>query len=107
MGFILTMNTPYKHIEANIYSHKIWDSCTVPKVLKTRYERLLKEAGFTIILFNEHHFDKQGYTCFWLLGESHLAIHTFPESGKSYIELSSCSKEKLDLFINKMNQTNA
>ncbi|WCC44352.1 hypothetical protein PJW08_11460 [Tenacibaculum finnmarkense] len=40
------MNTSYKHIEANIYSHKIWDTCTVPKVLKIRYEYLLKEVWF-------------------------------------------------------------
>jgi S-adenosylmethionine/arginine decarboxylase-like enzyme len=28
----------------------------------------------------------------YLLGESHFAIHTFPEHGKSYIELSSCNE---------------
>ncbi|MFC2109541.1 S-adenosylmethionine decarboxylase [Bacteroidota bacterium] len=100
------METTYKHIEANIYSHKIWSSCIHPKKLKETYGDLLKKAGFTIILFNEHHFPEQGYTCFWLLGESHLAIHTFPESNKSYIELSSCNKEKLDLFIRKTNATN-
>ena len=101
------MKTTYKHIEANIYCHKIWSACIEPKELKERYENLLKEINFTIILFNEHHFPKQGYTCFWLLGESHLAIHTFPESGKSYIELSSCNKEKLDLFISKTEGTDA
>jgi S-adenosylmethionine decarboxylase len=101
------MNTTYKHIEANIYSHKLWSPCIKPKELKDTYDTLLKEIGFTIVLFNEHHFTEQGYTCFWLLGESHLAIHTFPESGKSYIELSSCNKEKLDLFIRKTNSTNA
>lgn len=101
------METTYKHIEANIYSHKIWSSCIAPKKLKETYGSLLKEVGFTIILFNEHHFPEQGYTCFWLLGESHLAIHTFPESNKSYIELSSCNKEKLDLFIHKTEEKNA
>ena len=100
------MNTTYKHIEANIYSHKIWTVCIEPKELKDIYGSLLKEIGFTIVLFNEHHFPEQGYTCFWLLSESHLAIHTFPESGKSYIELSSCNKGKLDLFIQKTNGTN-
>lgn len=100
------MNTTYKHTEANIYSHKIWSVCIDPKALKDTYEGLLKEIGFTIILFNEHHFPEQGYTCFWLLGESHLAIHTFPESGKSYIELSSCNKDKLDLFIGKTDKLN-
>jgi len=101
------MDTTYKHIEANIYSHKLWSDCIDPKQLKDTYERLLNEVGFTIVLFNEHHFPEQGYTCFWLLGESHLAIHTFPESRKSYIELSSCNKEKLAVFISKTNSINA
>ena len=92
----------YKHTEANIYSHKFWTVCTEPEELRNTFERVLKEVDFTIVLFNEHHFTAQGYTCFWLLGESHLAIHTFPESGKSYVELSSCNKIKRDLFILKI-----
>ena len=100
------MKEIYKHTEANIYNHKLWSNCIDPSVLKKTYSNLLKEAGFDVVLFNEHHFPEQGYTCFWLLAESHLAIHTFPESGKSYIELSSCNKEKRDVFIEKMNHTN-
>lgn len=101
------MSTIYKHTEANIYSHKFWTACTEPKELRETFERFLKEVDFTIVLFNEHHFVEQGYTCFWLLGESHLAIHTFPESGKSYVELSSCNKTKRDLFMLKVSaQTN-
>ncbi|MGB2128597.1 MAG: S-adenosylmethionine decarboxylase [Flavicella sp.] len=96
------MKTTYKHIEANIYNHAFWSDCTVPNILKKTYDALLKESGFSVILFNEHHFPVKGYTCFWLLGESHLAIHTFPESGKSYIELSSCNKEKLEHFKNAL-----
>ena len=92
------METNYKHIEANIYNHRFWSTCIEPKELVATYKTQLTNAGFTILLFNEHHFPKQGYTCFWLLGESHLAIHTFPESGKSYIELSSCNLEKLEAF---------
>ncbi len=92
------METDYKHIEAHIYNHSFWTDCTDPAHLKETYEALLQKSGFTILLFNEHHFPQQGYTCFWLLGESHLAIHTFPESNKSYVELSSCNKEKLENF---------
>jgi S-adenosylmethionine decarboxylase len=92
------MESNYKHIAANIYNHQFWSACIEPTELVTTYENYLREAGFTILLFNEHHFPKKGYTCFWLLGESHLAIHTFPESGKSYIELSSCNQEKLEFF---------
>jgi S-adenosylmethionine decarboxylase len=88
----------YKHTKAAIYSHKDWVKQTNPEVLKTQFEAYLKTSGFTIIKFEEHYFEQQGYTCFWLLAESHLAIHTFPESNTSYIELSSCNEEKLVSF---------
>lgn len=44
-------------------------------------------------------FTEEGYTAIWLLGESHFAIHTFPEQGKTYIELTSCNPEKHDFFV--------
>lgn len=93
------MNTPYKHTPAKIYNHQFWVEEIDAENLKNVYNKLLEDTGFTIITFNEHFFEMKGYTCFWLLGESHLAIHTFPESKKSYVELSSCNKEKLDDFI--------
>ena len=100
------MNTTYKKIEANIYSFKDWIKNTDPSSLKEYYEALLRTSGFKILQFNEHHFEGQGYTCFWLLAESHLAIHTFPESNTSYIELSSCNQEKLNIFKSKPNKLN-
>ena len=92
------MEIAYKKTEANIYNYQLWIDFTNPEQLKMRFEKYLKKSGFTILKFNEHFFSVQGYTCFWLLGESHLAIHTFPESNKSYIELSSCNQEKLEIF---------
>lgn len=92
------MDLTYKKIEANIYNYQFWTTCTQPDELKNTYKSILNKAGFNILQFSEHYFPGQGYTCFWLLGESHLAIHTFPESNKSYVELSSCNKEKLDFF---------
>nr|DAO98746.1 MAG TPA: S-adenosylmethionine decarboxylase [Caudoviricetes sp.] len=35
----------------------------------------------------------------WLLTESHFAVHTFPEFGKTYIELSSCNPDFFTKFI--------
>ncbi|MCG8579186.1 MAG: S-adenosylmethionine decarboxylase, partial [Bacteroidales bacterium] len=54
----------------------------------------LKNARFKILNFSDHHFPLNGYTAFWLLAESHLALHTFTDKGWCYIELSSCNKEK-------------
>ena len=97
------MNTSYKHIQANIYNLQEWVTEIDPEVLKVEFKKLLQKSEFTILAFNEHYFEKQGYTCFWLLGESHLAIHTFPESKKTYVELSSCNQEKLNTFKILMN----
>lgn len=63
----------------------------------------LKAANFTIIQFAEKKFEPYGYTALWLLGESHAAVHSFPENGNSYLEVSSCLNSKLDLFIDSFN----
>ncbi|MDZ4285548.1 MAG: S-adenosylmethionine decarboxylase [Candidatus Sungbacteria bacterium] len=33
-----------------------------------------------------------------MIGESHLAIHTFHEHGKIYVQLSSCNERKSERF---------
>lgn len=88
----------YKHTKAQIYNQKWWISNTDPVSCKSVFTDLLNQSGFTILNFVEHHFNQQGYTCLWLLAESHLAIHTFPEEQRCYVELSSCNEEKLDAF---------
>ena len=93
------MSTNYKHIQANIYNLQEWITEINPEVLKIDFEKLLHKSEFTILAFNQHYFEQQGYTCFWLLGESHLAIHTFPESKKTYVELSSCNQDKLNIIF--------
>ncbi len=90
-----------KIIEAQIYNHQEWISEINPDTLKRVYEERLILAGFKIVAFNEHFFSNNGYTCFWLLAESHLAIHTFPDSNKTYVELSSCNHSFLEKFVNQ------
>ena len=60
---------------------------------------MLMNSGFGILNFMEHAFQPIGWTGIWLLAESHLAIHTFPEENTAYIELSSCNKEMYDNFL--------
>ncbi len=86
-------------MEANIWNHHQWITETDPLVLKNMFEQTLKKAGFTIVNFVEYHFQPQGYTALWLLAESHFAVHTFPECGKSYIELSSCNLKDYEDFL--------
>lgn len=80
-------------MEAKIWNKNGWVKEIDPTKLKNNFSELLGLSGFDILNFIEHYFEPQGYTALWLLGESHLAIHTFPEEQKSYIELSSCNED--------------
>lgn len=85
-------------MKAEIFNTTHWVTITEPKILVQKLEAILKEAEFEIVGFTEHYFEIQGYTCVWIISESHLAVHTFPEENKTYIELSSCNKMKNDHF---------
>lgn len=85
-------------MKAEIYSFQTWINETNPLVLKKTFYNILLQCEFNIFDFQEHYFNPDGYTAIWLLGESHFAIHTFPEYKKTYLELSSCSKYKYDRY---------
>lgn len=89
-------------MKAEIFNHSEWINETDPDILKNKFDQLLKESDFSILNFMENYFIPKGYTCIWLLGESHLAIHTFPEEKKSYIELASCNQEKHNYFVHNI-----
>ncbi|WP_211224984.1 S-adenosylmethionine decarboxylase [Spirosoma spitsbergense] len=72
---------------------------TNPALLKTELDRILRYATFNVLNYSEHYFEPEGWTALWLLGESHLAVHTFPEHGTSYLELSSCMRDKYVIFL--------
>lgn len=85
-----------------MYNYNSWVNETDPQMLQIHYEVKLQSAGFKILGKVDHYFETQGYTCLFLLAESHFAIHTFPECSKTYIELSSCVKKQFDAFVKKI-----
>jgi S-adenosylmethionine/arginine decarboxylase-like enzyme len=85
-------------MKAQMWNKSGWVNETNPTKLKDIYGELLALSGFDILNFQEHYFKPVGWTGLWLLGESHFAIHTFPEDNKSYIELSSCNEEYYIFF---------
>jgi S-adenosylmethionine/arginine decarboxylase-like enzyme len=56
--------------------------------------------GVTIINSIKHDVPGGGFSGLILLGESHAAIHTWPELGQAWIELATCGDPAaLPLFI--------
>ena len=87
-------------MQAKIWNDSKWIQETNPQKIRELFDELLKKSGFNILCFTDHHFTPQGYTALWLLSESHFAVHTFPECGRSYIELSSCNLDFFNHFLN-------
>ncbi len=91
-------------MKAEIYHYNNWLSETQPQKLKPKLQQLLEESGFWILAVNDHHFEPEGYTCLWMLGESHLALHTFPEESCTYLELSSCNAAMHQKFVDMLEE---
>lgn len=87
-------------LNGNIFLYSWYCHVIDKDTLNNELESLLVRSGFTILKTVEHEFSPQGYTGIFLLSESHLAVHTFPENGISWIELASCSEEKYLQFRN-------
>ena len=47
-------------------------------------------AGLTAVSSAHHQFEPQGLSAVIILSESHIAAHTWPESGTGYVTLTSC-----------------
>lgn len=86
-------------MQAKIWNFSQWITETDPHKIREKFDDALRKAGFNILCFTDHNFQPFGYTALWLLTESHFAVHTFPEFGKTYIELSSCNLEFYQEFL--------
>ncbi len=61
---------------------------------KQRCEQLLDtivdKIGLTKLQSIHHQFEPQGVSIVLLLAESHIAIHTWPETKQGYITITTC-----------------
>jgi S-adenosylmethionine decarboxylase len=65
--------------------------------LKLLCKNICIDNNFTILGEIEHEFKPQGFTFIFLLSESHLSIHTFPERDYLAFDLFTCRSSDDDL----------
>ncbi len=61
------------------------------EALQALCEQLTREAGLSVVGGYFHQFQPQGATGTLVLAESHLAIHTWPESGWVTLDIFVCN----------------
>ncbi len=63
--------------------------------LRTSLNNAAKFAGATVINLTTHKFEPQGVTGLALLAESHISIHTWPESGYAAVDVFTCGNHTM------------
>lgn len=85
-----------KQLEAKVFNLKAWIEEIEAKKLVDFFQNELEKAEFKILNFVSNDFPNKGFTAVWVLAESHLALHSFAESGWTYFELTSCNLSKAE-----------
>lgn len=68
--------------------------------LKQLFKNICQEHNFIILGELEHSFEPQGISIVFLLSESHISLHTFPEKQFMSFDLYSCRQyENNDDYI--------
>jgi S-adenosylmethionine decarboxylase len=77
--------------------------------IKPLMEKIIKECNLSVVGELKHQFYPIGVTIVYLLEESHLSIHTYPEKRACSIDLYSCNTntdfhKALDIIYNFFNK---
>ena len=83
-----------KHLLLELYrcdSEKLNDE----SFLRCTLNRAAKLAKATVLNLISNKFDPQGVTAIALLAESHISIHTWPESNYSAVDIFTCGQNML------------
>ncbi|MBM5799403.1 MAG: adenosylmethionine decarboxylase [Cyanobacteria bacterium K_DeepCast_35m_m2_023] len=84
-----TSDTVGKHCILELYACN-QDRLNDEAFLRDAITDAAKRAGATLLHLVTHHFEPQGVTGLALLAESHISIHTWPESGYAAVDVFTC-----------------
>jgi len=88
------LNHQSKHLLLELYrcdSEKLNDE----SFLRCTIDRAAKVAKATVLNLISNKFEPQGVTAIALLAESHISIHTWPESNYSAVDIFTCGRKML------------
>ncbi|WP_437730904.1 S-adenosylmethionine decarboxylase [Sorangium sp. So ce1335] len=68
-----------------------FDFLNSPAALRGALEAAVAAGSFTLLEMVVVPFSPQGITACAVVGESHVALHSWPESGRLFVDIASCS----------------
>lgn len=89
-------STPYMRVTTHqVTFHADADALNDVERIRKALDTLVDACGLTKLEELTHRFTPQGISLVYVLAESHVAIHTWPEHSYAYITLSSCATENI------------
>lgn len=87
--------------EMKVTTHQITFAAAFPALqseahVRSALQRITSALALNTLSETKHFFKPQGISMIFLLAESHIAIHTWPEKEFAYITLSSCAEDAFD-----------
>ncbi len=64
-----------------------------PRKLQKALEQLAWDLKLHVVKKFTHKFEPHGISVVWVIAESHLAVHTWPELGYLHFDIVSCAEE--------------
>lgn len=69
---------------------------TTTDTVQILLDSIVKICKVRVIDKKCHQFVPHGVTCIYLLAESHISIHTYPENRSCYVDIFSCNAENIN-----------
>jgi S-adenosylmethionine decarboxylase len=85
-------NTSGKHMLCDLKEIKNWELLNSVEKIKAIFNNICNKYNFTILNKVEHLFEPEGITILYLLSESHISIHTFPERNYAALDIYTCKE---------------
>ena len=88
------LNHKSKHLLLELYKCD-FEKLNDESFLRCSLNRAAKLAKATVLNLISNKFEPQGVTAIALLAESHISIHTWPESNYSAVDIFTCGRNML------------
>lgn len=86
----MNQTTSGKHMICDIKDIKNHQLLNDPKQITHLLDYICQKYNYTILQKSAYEFTPLGFTTIYLLSESHISIHTFPEKNYAAIDIYTC-----------------
>jgi len=99
--YIMSEISTGKHMIADLHQVRNIERLESIESIRLLFDRLCDKHHLQVLGKMEHQFDPQGISVIYMLSESHISIHTFPEKHYFALDIYTCREYSDDsVYLN-------